>query len=253
MDSGTANTRFTWYEQGYCPVAPSSGLPMAGTLITNESDSAYRFRMPSSYFGFDAIVLDSSHSNAVMTLVTPAKYSTLSFLTAASGGSIDSQCAVRHANGQFETNSFTSPDWLGNAPPAITTHGRVSVSTKQMDYVESEGPRLFASDVALSDRESPVTHIVLSFGSTRADNHVVIFAVSGLATGTPWPSRPVLSITRASDGRLIIQSSQPGKLQSSQSWSNASEGWRDEGPISTSLTLTSAPASGACFYRVVAQ
>jgi len=253
MDSGTVNARFTWYEQGYCPVAPSSGLPMAGTVITSESDPSYLFRMPYSYIGPDAIVLDSLHSNAVLTLVTPAKYSALSFLTAASGGAVVSQCAVRHANGQFETNSFTSPDWLCNSVPTITTHGRVSVSTKQMDYLESEGPRLFACDVALSDRESPVTHIVLSFGGTRADSRVVIFALSGLANGTPWPSRPVLSITRASDGRLIVQSSQPGKLQSCESWSNASEGWRDEGPISTNVALTSAPLSGARFYRVVVQ
>src|SRR5262249_19012229 len=35
MDSGTANTQFTWYEKGYIPTVPTSGLPAAGSIITN--------------------------------------------------------------------------------------------------------------------------------------------------------------------------------------------------------------------------
>jgi hypothetical protein len=162
------------------------------------------------------------------------------------------QCAVRHADGHFETNLLVAPDWLGNSPAALTTRGRVNISTKQMDCVDSAGPRLYASDVQLLDQESPVTHIILSFNGADPGTHAVVFAVSGIATGTPWPTRPVLSIIRGSDGKLMVQSSRPGKLQSCQTLSGLGASWKDEGVISTNLTDLAVPAGPACFYRVLA-
>jgi len=252
IEMGSANSHFTWYEQGYCPVAPTSGLPAAGTVISSESKRDYQFRMPPSYLAANTILIDAAHTNEVLTLTTAAKYSALSFLTAAAGGPMTNQCAVRHADGHFETNLLVAPDWLGNSPAALTTRGRVNISTKQMDFVDSAGPRLYASDVSLLDPESPVTHIILSFNGADPGTHAVVFAVSGVATGSPGLTRPVLSITRGSDGKLVLQSSRAGKLQSCQALSDPGASWKDEGSISTNLMDLAAPAGPACFYRVIA-
>jgi len=147
---------------------------------------------------------------------------------------------------------LVASDWLDNSPAALTTRGRVNISTKQIDCVDSPGPRLYASDVQLLDQESPVTHIILSFNGADPGTHAVVFAVSGIASGTPWPTRPVLSIIRGSDGKLMVQSSRPGKLQSCQTLSGLGASWKDEGVILTNLTDLAAPAGPACFYRVIA-
>jgi hypothetical protein len=102
------------------------------------------------------------------------------------------------------------------------------------------------------DPDSPVTHIILSSNDADLGTHAVIFAVSGVATGTPWLTRPALSIIRSADGKLTLQSSRPGKLQSCQALSGPGASWKDEGAISTNLTDLAAPAGPPCFYRVVA-
>src|ERR1035438_3951799 len=35
MDAGTANTGFSWYEQGYDAAAPTTGLPTAGSTFAS--------------------------------------------------------------------------------------------------------------------------------------------------------------------------------------------------------------------------
>jgi hypothetical protein len=250
METGATNSRFTWYEQGYCPVAPSSGLPPAGTVIASETNPDYRFRMPRSYADANVILIDSTHTNAVLTLAAPRKYSALSFLTASAGGPTINECVVRHGDGRFQTNSLTSPDWLGNTAAALTAHGRVDVSTKQIDHLDSNTPRLYASDIALFNEQSPLTHIILSFNQAAPDTHAVVFAVSGIATGSPWPLRPTLSIARGADGKIVLVSNWPGRLQSCESLADLNV-WRDEGPITTNQVVLLAPGLPACFYRVL--
>jgi hypothetical protein len=252
MDSGTANLRFTWYERGYCSLAPGSGLPPAGSLLTNQDDASHRFILPSSYTDANAILLDSVCTNAVVKLVAPAPYSALSFLTASAHGPVTNRCVISHADGRSETNEFVSPDWLGNSPAAFATQGRVSVSTRLIDNLGSGSPRLYAVDVPLTNTASPVTRIRLALGSADADGHAVVLAVSGSSAGVVPRVRPALTIVQSADGNLIVHSSQPGTLESCSSLSGTQGNWKPEGPISSNLTVTRS-AGQARFYRVVSQ
>jgi hypothetical protein len=252
MENGTANTRFTWYEKGYYPLAAQTGLPQAGSLVTSASDPTHHFLMPASYTNANACLIDSASDKSILTFFTPAPYSALSFLTASGHGPVSIRCVVSHSDGSSETNTFVSPDWLaGECPAALSSLGRVSVSTKLTDSINTDGPRLYAVDMPLSWGNSAVTKIALSFSSAGADAHAVVFAVSG-TTSSIVPARPALAITRAQDGRFTFHSTQPGRLQSCSSLPGTASSWKDEGQISQSITMMP-PAERARFYRVVAQ
>lgn len=253
FENGAANTRFTWFEQGYYPPAPGCGLPAAQSVVVSESDPRHRFVLPPSYLENNAVLLDAASLEATLALQAPASCSALSFLTASSHGPLTNRCAVGHADGTFETNSFVSPDWLGSAPPALTTHGRVSVSTRLTDRIGSSGPCLFAADVPLHSTNSPVSTILLSSpvatgGSARA----LVFAVSGAVPDAPiLPAS--LSIEATPDGQLTIHSTRPGALQSCSNLLGPDTVWKNEGPIQQSFTLTPSSTDPARFYRVISQ
>ena len=251
METGTANRRSTWFEKGYYTPAPESGLPAANSVIVSESQPDHRFLLPANYADKNAILLDATCSNAVLILGTPTACSALSFLTASGHGPLTNQCVVRHADGTFETNRFVSPDWLGSEPAALTTHGRVSVSTRLADRVNTQGPRLYAVDVPLALTKSPVTQVALSPLSPDINDHALIFALSGSPVGIS-PLHPTLSMAANPDGRLTLQSTQPGRLQSCPTLLGADTVWKDEGPIQQSLTIPPPSAEPARFYRVVA-
>jgi hypothetical protein len=250
MDNGAANTRFTWFEKGYYAPAPESGLPAPGSLIVSESEPGHRFVLPANYADKNGILVDAVYSNAVLTLLTPTACSALSFLTASGHGPLTNQCVIRHADGTFETNRFVSPDWLASEPAALTTHGRVSVSTRLADRINTQGPRLYAVDVPLANTNSPVMKIVLSPLRAGIDTHALVFALSGTLSGTA-PTRPALSIAVNADGSITLHSTQSGALQSCVALLGAATVWKDEGTIQQSLTLPIPSGEPARFYRVL--
>jgi hypothetical protein len=187
--------------------------------------------MPANYTLPDAILVDTIDHNPVLTLLAPACYSALSFLTACGHGPVTNQCVIHHENGNSETNSFVSPDWLGGSLAAFSAHGRVSVSTKLVDHLDTEGPQLYAVDVPVAETDSPVTTVVLSQITAGPSAHSVVLAVSGIASGLPPLTRPVLQITTSSDGTLTLHSTQPGRLESCTSLCGAEMIWKDEGAL----------------------
>ena len=252
MDKGIANLRSTWYEQGYNPAAPQSGLPPAGSLVASETDPDHRFRLPASYSAPNAILLDKVCSNSVLSLVTPASYQAISFLTASGNGPVTNRCVFVHSDLTRETNYLVSPDWLGDTTGALVARGLVSVSTRLLDQVGSDSPRLYSVDVPLTNQTSQLTAIELSPCSCAADAHAVVFAVSGLATILPPPIRPQLHLIRSRDGTFVLTSTQPGLLQGCTDLTRGNAGWNTEGPISSNLTFTiTSGAAKAAFYRVI--
>jgi hypothetical protein len=252
MDNGTANTRFTWYEKGYYPLAPSTGLPEPGSLLISEADSSHHFQLPGSYHERNAALTDASVRKTVLTLATPVSCCALSFLTASGHGPVTNKCVVTHLDGFSETNSLVSPDWLTGPAPAFTAQGRVSVSTRLTDRISTDGPRLYAVDVVLAHTNSPVSTISLSFMGGGVDAHAVVFSVSGMRAGS-ITTRPTLQIARNSAGQLVIRSSHSGRLQSCGALPATTASWRDEALVSDSLTITPVPQPAARFYRLVTQ
>jgi hypothetical protein len=251
MENGAANRAFTWYERGYNPLAPQTGLPPAGSLLTSPTDDLHQFIMPPDYQAPNAILLDKARPISEVALSAPACYSGLSFLTASGQGSVTNRCEVHHLDGSSETSWFVSPDWLGNTGDAVVTGACVSVSTRQLDQRNVGAPCLYAADVPVTNRTSKVTGFVLSPEAPALNAHSVILAVSGLPVGvTPPPPRPSLAISQGKNNSLLIHSSAPGRLETRVSLKGGT-GWTALGTISTNLTLPMNAAEPCRFYRLV--
>jgi hypothetical protein len=189
LDAGVANTGYTYYSVGYntnsAPTnAALSGIPAAGSILTNVSAPDHRYVMPPSYAGNNASLVDAENPGT-LTLETPTAFSALSFLTAAGNGAVTIEYTVTHADASTETGTFVSPDWFNAANPAYIANGRVGVQNGALDNVNNNNPRLYAADVSLQNTTSPVTSVDLL--SIEGTGHAVVFALSG-ATGSGAPT-----------------------------------------------------------------
>ena len=248
MEHGTGNTGYTWFEQNYFSPSPASGLPTAGSFLTNTA-ADHRFLMPASYAANNALVLDASASSAALTPASPVTCSALSFLGSASQGPATNSCIIQHADGISETNSLIMPDWLSGGSPAWIPNGRVNINNRVVD-AGAGSPKLFAIDTTVAHSTSPVTNIVLTFnGGNGADSHAVFFALSASAGAAAGP-RPVLTIEQLAGGNLKISSSQPGILESTTLLKSSNTIWQTESAISTSVIVSPVTNGPAKLYRV---
>jgi hypothetical protein len=253
MDNGTANARTTWYERGYHPLRPGSGLPAPGSMLTNEFAPDHCYRLAPSYAGPNAAFTDATVTSASLTPSSPARFSALSLLTASGHGPVTNRCLIYHADGTAQTNTFTAPDWFDSAPAAFAAGGRVSISTRLIDWLDSSFPRLFSVDLPIANHSSEITNILLQFVAGPNDSHTIVFALSAVLETTPPLLAPKLSIHPGQGGLISLASTAPGILQSAPSLNGTNTVWRDEGAISPDSTLTRSPIEPIRFYRVLAQ
>jgi predicted alpha-1,6-mannanase (GH76 family) len=180
MDAGTGNTANSWYEQGYNAGAPTTGLPAAGSALTNQSITDHAYILAPSYTAKNVAMVDSSYS-ANLVPSPPSPFSVLSFLTASGHGPVVVDYRVGHADGSEQTGTFTSPDWFFNAPVFFDAHGRVDVVSGAFNSVNNDEPRLYAEDILLTNVTSQVTNINLTWDAgNKAGGVAAIFAVSAV-------------------------------------------------------------------------
>ena len=249
-DYGVVNGGNVWYEQGYYSPAPLSGLPAAGSVLTNASAPDHWYVLAPDFTANNAVVLDADSGGATITPITPPKSAVLSFLGAAGNGPATIGCQVHHADGSSETNWFVLSDWLNVPSAAFTVSGRVNIDFRTVDLVNASG--LFASDITLTNTSSPVTSLDLSYAGGATSSHAVLFAISA-SSGSATPVRPVLSIIPSADGAIRIRTTSAGELQSTTSWLGSATVWRDEGPIVSELVVQPPSGENARFYRVLAR
>jgi len=185
MDTGTNNSQNTWYEMGYVASSPTTGLPHPGSVITNLSAPDHRYVLASSYSLNNAVIVSSNTPSASLVPIASTNYPALSFLLAAGNGPETIGCLVRFANGGSELHSIVASDWFTKSPVALTANGRVNVSTKTVDSINGNNPRLYAVDVPLANSANPVTNIVLSFQAGSGSANAAVFAVSGGSSSLP--------------------------------------------------------------------
>lgn len=183
MDGGTNNNGDTWNEQGYFRANPDVGLPAAGSTVTSVADANHSYLFAPDYKTNNAIMLDASaaFTNVTVTLKTATAYTGLSFLTSGGNGGCIFKYVVHHQDGTTETGQSPSADWFNGANPAWIANGRVNAQSFTLDNFNSNNPRLYSKDVALTN-SSPITSIDLSYVSSAAGAHTCIMAISGSTT-----------------------------------------------------------------------
>jgi hypothetical protein len=252
MEGGVLNSSRTWYERGYYPLSPATGLPTAGSILTNAAAPDHRYLLPPDYKSNNAAMFDGDFPTASVAPVIPAAYSALSFLCAAGHGPVTNQCVINHANGTAETNLFVIPNWFDSSPAAFVSSGDLDLSDRTVDSVGANNPRLYAVDIPLANTVSAITNVTFNFTGGSPNSHAAIFAMSGLASQSSG-TRPALSIATVSGGNLQITTTRPGELQSTTALKGTNTIWQDEGIISSMLTITPTPSAPEKFFRVVAQ
>lgn len=208
MDGGLANTNFTWYERGYRPEWPTTGLPKAGTRRDSEAAADHEYQFAPSYKENNAVLIDALVTNATVRILTPSKCVSLSFLVSGGNGGGKVAYHLRHEDGTGQTGTFVCFDWNNGPNAAYTAGGRVNISTFAFDR-DPGNPRLYANDIALTNTGSPVTSI--DFDYVSGYGHEVIFAISG-CTGASQPFTPLLFTGYNQDIVVEASSTLPGFL-----------------------------------------
>ena len=261
MDNGLANTGFGWYEQGFVYTSPNTGVPLAGSTITNQAASDHTYKMPTSYAGSDVIYIDAA-TPATITPATPVAYSALSFLGAAGHGPLIVDYSVSHTDGSTETGTITVPDWFGTGTKAWSASGRIDVGNSSVQTWGSGGPALFSMDIALTDTASPVTGVTLTYDAgNNGSGDVMLLAVSG-AAGAVRPAvtvQPVAANSYVPGTNVQFNVTATGTAPLSYQWqkvvgtnvSNLANGGDYSGVTTSNLTISPVSANDGAQYQVV--
>ncbi len=220
MDSGANNTGSTYYETGYVPQAPGTGLPHAGALVTNLSAPDHVYKMAASYTTPNAVLINSNFPTATMVPVAPANFAGLSFLIAAGNGPATLRCLLRHADGTSESNSIVAQDWFSQSPVAVNANGRVYVNNSTVNSINLGNPRLYAVDIPLTNISSAITNIQLGFLSGSANANAVVFAVSGGSSSLPLAQND-FNANLSAGTQMLQQWYNPGGLYETTGWWNS--------------------------------
>lgn len=247
MDAGVTNTGNGWYEKGYDAAAPATGLPAAGSMVTNISATDHVYALASSYSAPNAALVDATHT-ASITPAVATNFSGLSFLTAAGHGPVVVDYAVHHADGSSESGTMTDPDWFNNTPVAFDAEGRANVVTGSFNSVDGNDPNLYALDIALANTTSAVTRINLTWDRANTGGVAAFFAVSGQAAAAALSN---LGITPLAQSNYIGASASfsvtaSGTMPIGYQWEENNSPLN--GATSASLVLTNLSAAAAGSY-----
>ncbi|HEY6225767.1 MAG TPA: hypothetical protein VI282_01470, partial [Verrucomicrobiae bacterium] len=257
VDAGAANTGYTWYEQGYNVYAPLTGLPGAGKTLTNAAASDHVYQFAPDYTVANAIIIDASTPTATITPATPRTASGLSFLGSSGGGAMTINYTLHHADGSTQDGSFILPDWFNATPVAYTVNGRVNAENAGFQAVNSNNPRIYGVDVAVTDTSSPITSIDLNY--TTGTGHAAILAVSSSAGAIkPLFDLQPNSVNVLAGGNTQIDSLVSGTAPITVRWQVGTNGnfvdLANSGGFSgvntTNLMLTGATTGNAADYRL---
>lgn len=189
MDGGAAKTGNSWYQLGKNTAAATTGLPGPGAVVSLADTTTSYLMQP--FNGNNALLLDSTRTSGTLTMLAPAKYSALSFLTSSGNGSGTMSIALQFSDGGANITvpgTVASPDWFNGTPIAVNSNGRVVPSTGVFANANSGNPRLYQENVTLpaaaAGRELSAVNI--TWTGSGANTHTAVFALSG--TPVPEPA-----------------------------------------------------------------
>ncbi|HSU53196.1 MAG TPA: immunoglobulin domain-containing protein, partial [Candidatus Dormibacteraeota bacterium] len=274
MDQGT-NTAdngnlATWFESGYIATNLTYGLPPSGSTFNSQTQPTHHYQM-GNYSGNNGVLIDANHLSATIVPASPAPYNAFALLTAGgnigTGNRMTNLCIMQHADGVNETNTFYGYDWFEGSVPgfvAYTANGRVNMHDRTVNSLGGNNPKLFETYFTLADSASPVTNILLRFGSARTGNATTfVMAVSATAGGVPPVVLGQPSWLNAFAGTTahFNMSLGAGTGPLSYFWQkgnsaagpfvNLTDGGNISGSGTTNLTIANVGAGNAGYYQVV--
>src|SRR5262245_26773666 len=118
VDGGTNKNGNTFYERGYNPAAPTTGIPPAGSLVTNYLLD-HIFVMPPDYHVNNVIMVGHNNggrtpllNSGTLTLTTPTAFTALSFLATSGNGPVTVAYTIHYSDTTTESGTFVALDWF---------------------------------------------------------------------------------------------------------------------------------------------
>lgn len=196
MNDGIAGYTFT--EDGFVVAATTTeGLPSSGQVtsasMNGVTDSATEFQMQ-SFSGANALWLAEGGAVATLTLLAPARFSSLHFLNAAANGGKTISITLHYTDFTTDTTSFNALDWSTGGPgAAIGPIHRVIDTAQPPDGINpsSLGGQfwyLYESVIDLEALSFDIKQIAsIDFRVTSGNSASVeaIFAISGVPVPEP--------------------------------------------------------------------
>jgi hypothetical protein len=224
-----------------------------------------------NYSANNAILIDAGHTSANITPASPAAYNAFALLTAGgnigTGHRMTNLCVMQHADGVNETNTFYGYDWFEGTVPgfvAYASSGRVNMHDRTVNALGSGNPKLFESYFALSDGASPVTNILLRFGSAASGNATTfIMAVSATAGGVQpvilgqpqrlntWPGNSANFGITMGAGTPPLSFNWQKATSPAGPFVNLTDGGNISGSTTSNLTLANVSAADQAYYQIV--
>ena len=259
VDDGAANTGFTWYEQGYNPYAPLTGLPAPSQTLTNAASPDHVYKFAPDYTIANGIIIDQANPTVTITPVTPGSASAVSFLGSSGNGAMTINFTIHYEDGSSQDGSFILPDWFNATPIAYTVNGRVNAQTGELQAVNSGNPRLYGIDVAVNNTVSPITSIDLNYGNGAGHAAIVAVSAAGGAIKPLFDVQPT-SVNVLAGGNTQVNAFVGGTAPITFRWQVGTNGTfadlANSGGFSsvntTNLVLTGATVANAADYRLIA-
>jgi hypothetical protein len=184
VDAGTNNSGSTFYEQGYNPTQPWTGLPVHGTTFVALSNANHTFKMAADYTLNNTVMVGNyaGFTSGSLTLA-PTAVSTLSILATAGNGPANLNYTIHHSGGGTETGTLGVDDWTGGTNIAWPANGRVVLDNGNLAsqaYTNGTNRRLLFYDIPLIDTVNPVTSVDFSYVS---GGRALIYGASGSSGG----------------------------------------------------------------------
>jgi autotransporter-associated beta strand protein len=189
----------------------SQGLPTSGAFVSAVNPSV-NFQL-ASYTANNTLLLNKlptgSTPTGTLSLATPARFSSLNFLTTASAGTSNLGFTLNFSDGTTESGNLTSPDWAqtGTTGAAIYGVGRFTRSSGAYDPTWSPYIGLYEFDYNILTADQGKTLNSISFvdnGGQNTPSFVGIFALSGGKVVTTASQSYANAVTLTGDANIDI-------------------------------------------------
>jgi hypothetical protein len=195
--TGTMDGWFTWYEQGFNPNAPTTGLPPAG-VVQSETNPTWSFRLQ-QYDQNNVLLMNAAAPAGTMTLSQPSNLTNLAIAVSTGVGPATMAVTIHFGDGtpDYSPAALTEPDWvISQSQMLVVTHGRVLTQSVDdlnlgplpagdLQYIPLGGPYIDIQTITLpaSLSHHPITSFTFDLTSTTHGNpyytNTAIFAISG--------------------------------------------------------------------------
>jgi hypothetical protein len=228
MERGTNNWGKVFYQTGFGGQAATSGLPPAGTTVTNTPGN-HAFTLAPSYAANNAMLVTTNGygpNGGTFTLTAPTAYQSISILAGSTFGPKFIDVTVHHADATAEVFTGVSiPDWFntgGTIAPgnnngwgavlSLLANNGFEVDNSTFGAFNVSNYRMFGVDIPLSDTGSPVTSVDFALNATlnpanSASYVVFVFGLAG-STGATTPAFMPAPVT-GYNADMVVEATAP--------------------------------------------